>query len=212
MTARLSTAPRAGAPAAAHRVGHGAALLATLLLPGVGCAVELNLATVNCSKYENEILAGTLAGYDTDPIDTVMWLFGYSVAHAGDHHMYGDSLKDFGFALDGECKENPHETLLDALAAVKSKRENPMDLSTLDCKTFAPRHTALGTSDPESANTLTMWLFGYAVGLSGSHLFDATAVKRFDAGLTARCTSHPEESVLDALAAPNPAVHARRPP
>jgi hypothetical protein len=174
-------------------------------------AVELNLAAVSCAKYENEVLAAGIPGYSADPIDTVMWLFGFSLAKAGERVMYGDSLRSFGFALDGECKSNPTTSLLDAVTSVKSKRENPMDLTHLDCATFESRHASLRSSDPQSANTLTMWMFGYAVGLAGGRVLDPDAVGAFDAGLDARCTQHPEDSVYDALSAPNPAVPSSGP-
>jgi hypothetical protein len=188
-----------------------ALILAAALFPRGSRAVELNLAAVSCSKYENEMLASTLPGYDTDPIDTVMWLFGFSVAKAGEHVMYGDSLTAFGFALDAECKDNPTTSLLEAVTAIKSKRDNPMDLTRLDCATFETRHVGLRKSDPQSANTLTMWLFGYSVGISGSHIFDAGSLSKFDLGLDERCTKHPQDSLFDALSAPNPAVPSLRP-
>jgi hypothetical protein len=183
-------------------------LLATavVLCPPVSHGAELNLAAVNCSQYENEILASTMPGYKADPIDTVMWLFGFSVAKSGDRVMYGDSLTAFGFALDAKCKSSPATTLLEAVTSVRSKRENPMDLTRLDCATFETRHGALRKSDPESATTLTMWLFGYAVGVSGSGQFDAGAVDRFDSSLNEWCASHPDDSLFDALSAPNRAV------
>jgi hypothetical protein len=184
----------------------GALLLAAVLLPQRSEAVELNLAAVSCAKYENEVLTSSIPGYTADPIDTVMWLFGFSTGKAGDRVMYGDSLKAFGFALDIDCKDNPTKSLLEAATSVTSKRENPMDLTRLDCATFEPRHAALRKSDPESANTLTMWMFGFAVGIAGSHILDPSAVAKFDAALDDRCTKHPHDSVFDALSAPNPAV------
>jgi hypothetical protein len=183
-----------------------AALMAAALLPRESAAVELNLAAVSCEKYENEMLTSAIPDFGADSIDTVMWLFGFSTAKAGERVMYGDSLRAFGFALDAECKNVPTQSLLDAVVSVKSKRDNPMDLTRLDCATFEQRHVALRKSDPESANTLTMWMFGFAVGLSGSHLMDPGAVNRFDSGLEDRCTKHPADSVYDALRAPNPAV------
>ena len=86
-------------------------------VPLIGRAGELNLATVSCDKYENEILGSTApqaadAAKSPDSINTVMWLFGYSVAKAGEHVMYGDALTSFGFALDAECKSNPTASLL----------------------------------------------------------------------------------------------------
>jgi hypothetical protein len=184
----------------------GLLLMAAFLGPQESHGTELNLAAVNCSQYENEILASTMPGYKADPIDTVMWLFGFSVAKSGERVMYGDSLTAFGFALDAKCKNNPTTTLLEAVSSVKSKRENPMDLTRLDCATFETRHLALRKSDPESATTLTMWLFGYAVGISGGRQFDADAVGRFDSSLNEWCTNHPGDSLFDALSARNQAV------
>ncbi len=176
------------------------------LFPRQSSAVELNLAAMSCAKYENEVLTSTLPGYTADPINTVMWLFGFSIAKSGERVMYGDSLSAFGFALDGECKTNPTSTLLAAVTEAKSKRNNPMDLTRLDCATFETRHVALGKSDPESAKTLTMWLFGYSVGLTGSHVLNPDAVEKFDSALNDHCIKHPEDSLFDALNSPNPAV------
>jgi len=189
----------------------GPLVMAAFLCPQQSHGTELNLAAVNCSQYENEILASTMPGRTTDPIDTVMWLFGYSVAKSGERVMYGDSLTSFGFALDAKCKNSPATTLLEAVSSVKSKRQNPMDLTRLDCATFETRHLALRKSDPESATTLTMWLFGYAVGVSGSGRFHADAVGKFDSSLNEWCTDHPSDSLFDALSAPNKAVPKPRP-
>jgi hypothetical protein len=178
-----------------------ALLVAAAFFPQRSPAAELNLAAVSCSKYENEVLAATVPGDNADPIDTVMWLFGFSIAKSGERVMYGDSLSAFGFALDTECKNNPTTSLLEAVTTVKSKRNNPMDLTRLDCATFETRHTALRKSDPESANTLTMWLLGYSVGLSGSHILDAGSLAKFDLDLDDRCTKHPQDSLFDALTA-----------
>ena len=112
-------------------------VLATCLIPCLSRAAELNLATLSCAKYENEVLPAAASSTKADSIDTVMWLFGYSVARAGAHVMYPDALTAFGYALDGECKSNPIESLLDALAIVKPEAKNPMDLTALECATFA---------------------------------------------------------------------------
>jgi len=182
-------------------------LLLASLTPAVGRAGEFNLATLSCDKYENEIMGSATSVAEADPakrpdsINTVMWLFGYSVAKSGEHVMYGDALASFGFALDAECKNHPSTSLLEAVTTIKPKRDKPMDLTTLNCATWEPRHVELARTDPESAGTLMMWLFGYSVGQSGSHLFDAGGVARFTSALEARCTQHPDDSVFDALAA-----------
>ena len=183
-----------------------AAALLTPVLPYTGRAASLNLAAVNCAKYENEVLSATTPGMALDPIDTVMWLFGFSVARSGQRYMYGDSLTAFGFALDGECKNAPTSSLLQAVSGLRSKRDNPMDLTRLNCTTFETRHAALHQSDPQSATTLVMWLFGYAVGLSGGHVLDSDALGTFESSLQAECTRRPTASLYEVLNAPNPAV------
>ncbi len=186
-------------------------VLAACLTATVARGGELNLATLSCDKYENEILASRSSPQDADPsspdsINTVMWLFGYSVAKSGEHVMYGDALSAFGFALDAECKNNPSTSLLEALSSVRPKRDKPMDLTTLSCAAFESRHLETARKDPESANTIMMWLFGYSVGQSGSHLFDAGGLPHFASALQTRCSQHPDESLFDALAA-NRAAH-----
>jgi hypothetical protein len=190
-----------------------ALLLAACLLPLASRAAELNLAALSCNKYENEIVGspdGSAAADPSkhpDPIDTVMWLFGYSVGMAGEHVMYGDALTSFGFALDAECKNNPSTSLLEALRTVRPKRDKPMDLMTLNCKTFEARHAESMQSDLSSANTIMMWLFGYSVAQSGSHVFDASKVAPFATTLQNRCGEHPEESLYDVLADVSHAKH-----
>jgi hypothetical protein len=184
-----------------------AALAAAGLPARVSQALEINLATLSCDKYENEMVGSPdrapapKPAERPDPIDTVMWLFGYAVGKAGEHVMYGDALTSFGFALDAECRNNPSTSLLQALAAVRPKRDKPMDLMTLNCKDFETRHAASLESDASSANTIMMWLFGYSVAQSGSHVFDATQVAGFAATLQNRCSQHAEESLYDALMA-----------
>jgi hypothetical protein len=194
-------------------------LLAASLLPVAAHAAEFNLATLSCDKYENEIVgspdgsaapdrsAATDASKHSDPIDTVMWLFGYAVGVAGEHVMYGDARTSFGFALDAECKNNPSTSLLQALRFVRPKRDKPMDLMTLNCKTFEGRHADSMQSDPASANTIMMWLFGYSVAQSGSHIFDASKVAPFAAALQSRCAEHPDASLYDVLADVSHAKH-----
>ena len=176
-------------------------LLCICLWPDCAGAAELNLATTTCVKYQNDVVGPTAPTPTADPINIVMWLFGYSVAKSGSHYMYGEALAGFGFALDAECKNNPGESLLDALAVVKPSTKNPMDLSTLDCATFATRHVDLARTDAESAKTIMMWLFGFAVASSGSHILDAGAFSGFGPALLAECAQHPERSLYDALGA-----------
>lgn len=183
-----------------------ALLLVGLLAPLAAHAATLNIATLSCDKYENEILpaAATDAAASpksADAINTVMWLFGYAVAKAGDHVMYGDALTSFGFGLDIECKNQPSLSLLEAIGNVTPKRDKPMDLNTLTCATFEARHADSRKNDPDSAATIMMWLYGFSVGKSGSHLFDASGVDRFEGALQAECAQHPEESLFDALGA-----------
>lgn len=189
----------------------GLLIALALTLPQRSHAGPLNLAAVSCAKYENEVVTSTLPGYTADPIDTVMWLFGFSVARSGERAMYGDSLSAFGFALDAECKSNPSAMLLDAVTSVKSERQNPMDLSQLACSLYETRHVALRKSDPEGANTLTMWLFGYSVGLTDNHVLDAGSLAKFDARLDDRCTREPTDTLFDVLNPARPAAPKRAP-
>jgi hypothetical protein len=189
-------------------------LLLLAVAPLAARAVEINLATLSCDKYENEMVgspdgapAAQPSAQRPDPIDTVMWLFGYSVGKAGEHVMYGDALTSFGFALDAQCRNNPSTSLLQALASVRPKRDKPMDLMTLNCKDFESRHTDSMQSDAASANTIMMWLFGYSVAQSGSHVFDASKVTAFAASLQSRCTQHPDESLYEILASVSHVQH-----
>jgi hypothetical protein len=182
-----------------------ASLLAAGLIPLASHAAEINLATLSCNKYENEMVGtpqdspASASSQRADPIDTVMWLFGYSVGKAGEHVMYGDALTSFGFALDAECRNNPSISLLQALTVVRPKRDKPMDLMTLNCRDFESRHATSMQSDAPSANTIMMWLFGYSVAQSGSHIFDASKAAAFAATLQNRCTEHPEQSLYELL-------------
>ena len=190
-------------------------LLAACLIPLASRAAEVNIATLSCDKYENEMVgspdgsaaAAAAPSQRADSIDTVMWLFGYSVGKAGEHVMYGDALTSFGFALDAECRNNPSTSLLQALAAVRPKRDKPMDLMTLNCRDFESRHAESMQSDASSANTIMMWLFGYSVAQSGSHVFDASKAAPFAATLQNRCTLHPEESLYEVLMAVSQVKH-----
>ena len=168
---------------------------------GASRAAPVNLATMTCVRYQNEVIAPPVATPGADAINTMMWLFGYAVGKSGAHVMYGDALAGFGFALDAECKNNPTESLLDALAKIKPDNKNPMDLTGLECQTFASRHLELVKSDHESADTIMMWLFGFAVAKSGSHLFDPSRLGNFESSLMADCQKNPGRSLFDALAA-----------
>ena len=177
----------------------GALLLCLCFFAGASRAAPFNLATMTCVRYQNEVIAAPAPAPDSDSINTVMWLFGFSVGRSGAHVMYGDALAGFGFALDAECKDKPTETLLDALATIKPDSKNPMDLSILECQTFASRHLDLVKSDRESADTIMMWLYGFAVAKSGSHLFDPGGLGSFESLLMDDCKKSPGRSLFDAL-------------
>jgi hypothetical protein len=164
-------------------------------------AAPVNLATLTCVRYQNEIIAPPEAQAGADAINTMMWLFGYSVGKSGAHVMYGDALAGFGFALDAQCKNNPAMSLLEALATIKPDNKNPMDLTRLECETFASRHVELLKSDRESADTIMMWLYGFAVAKTGSHIFDSSGLKTFEASLMAGCAKNPGRSLFDELVA-----------
>ncbi len=180
-------------------------------LAGSGRAAELDLGSLTCDQYEKTLMnppaapaapaaaPGTANAAHLDAVDVVMWLFGFAVAKSGAQVMYGDALQQFGNALDSECKIRPNDTLLDAVSAVKLVNVNPMDLTTLGCTIFEARHMDLEQSDPQSAATIMMWLFGFSVGRAGGHVLDADAVKGFAAALANQCTLHPEASLFDAL-------------
>lgn len=179
----------------------GALSLCLCCVAGDAYAAPVNLATLTCVRYQNEVIAPPAAAPGADAINTMMWLFGYSVGKSDAHVMYGDALAGFGFALDAECKNNPMESLLDALAKIKPDHKNPMDLTGLECETFASRHLELLQSDRESADTIMMWLFGFAVAKTGSHLFESSGLKDFEASLMADCKKDPGRSLFDELVA-----------
>jgi len=183
--------------------------LGVCVAPCLGRAAELNLATVSCGKYEHEVLPAAASNPTADSLNTVMWLFGYSVAKSGGHDMYPEGLAPFGFALDNECKSNPAESLLDALAVVKPDPRGPMNLATLECAAFASRHAESARADAESATTIMMWLFGFSVARSGSHIFDADSLSSFQTALLADCAKNPKLNLLDALAEVKPSKPAK---
>jgi hypothetical protein len=178
-----------------------ALLLCLCFFAAVGRAAPTNLATMTCERYQNELIAPAVPAPGFDSINTMMWLFGFSVGKAGAHVMYGDALAGFGFALDAECKDNPGENLLDALATIKPDTKNPMDLSELECQTFAARHLDLVKSDRESADTIMMWLYGFAVAKSGGHLYEPGGLGNFEGTLLAGCQKYPGRSLYDELSA-----------
>jgi hypothetical protein len=179
----------------------GALLVCLCCLAGASRAAQVNLATTTCVKYQNEVIAPPVPTPGADAINTMMWLFGYSVGKSGAHVMYGDALAGFGFALDAECKNNPTMSLLDALAKIKPDNKNPMDLNGLECQTFTARHVELQQSDRESADTIMMWLFGFAVAKAGGHVFDASLLQSFETSLMADCTKNPGRSLFEELGA-----------
>jgi hypothetical protein len=180
---------------------YGIVFLSLGCFANMGHAAEVNIATLSCAKYQNEFIASPGSTGGEDPINTMMWLFGYSVAQSGAHVMYGDALAGFGFALDAQCKDHPAMSLLEALTAVKPDAKNPMDLTALECQTFAARHIELLQSDAESAKTIMMWLFGFGVAKSGGHIFDPGGVGNFEAALMSDCKKYPGRNLFDELAA-----------
>ncbi len=179
----------------------GALLFCLCCFAAAAHAAPVDLATLTCVRYQNEVIAPPSAAPGADAINTMMWLFGYAVGRSGAHVMYGDALAGFGFALDAQCKNNPTMSLLDALAKIKPDDKNPMDLAGLECQTFESRHVDLEKSDRESADTIMMWLYGFAVAKSGSHLFDSSGLKDFEISLMADCKQNPGRSLFDELVA-----------
>lgn len=176
-----------------------------LCLPSLSAqaASPVNLATVTCQKYQND-LVGPNSSSGQDPINLVMWLFGYSVAKSGAKTMYGDALASFGFALDAECKNDPNEVLIDALGKIKINEKNPMDLTGLDCGTFLQRHLDMEKKDHEGADTIMMWLFGYTVGKNNGHVMVTDDIKGFEGKFAAECNKHSERSLYDTLTSLKP--------
>jgi hypothetical protein len=177
------------------------ALVSLCAWSGAARAAEFNIATLSCTKYVNEVLATPVSNGGPDPINTVMWLFGYSVGKSGAHVMYGEALSGFGFGLDAECKSNPSESLMDAIAAVKPDSKNPMDLTLVDCATFETRHLDMAKTDAESADTIMMWLFGFAVAKSSSHFYDSNGLRGFTTAFLADCHANPNRNLFDELSA-----------
>src|SRR5260370_40282372 len=105
--------------------------LALCLTPCIGRAGALNLATLTCEKYESEVLPAAASNPTADSLNTVMWLFGYSVAKSGAHGMYPEALGPFGLALDNACKSNPAERMFDALGIVMPEPKIPLHLTAL---------------------------------------------------------------------------------
>ena len=173
-------------------------LASSLPVIPAAAASPVNLATVTCQKYQNELL-GANSTSGQDPINLVMWLFGYSVAKSGAKSMYGDALSSFGFALDAECKNDPNEVLMEALGKVKINEKNPMDLTGLDCGTFLQRHLDMDKQDHEGADTIMMWLFGFTVGKNNGHVVATDDIKNFEGKFAAECKQHGERSLYDTL-------------
>jgi len=98
---------------------------------------------------------------------------------------------------------------LDALGIVKPEPKNPMDLTALECAAFASRHVELARTDPESATTIMMWLFGFSVARSGSHIFNADSLSSFQTALLADCAKQPKQTLFDALSAVRPSKPAK---
>ncbi|GAC1677309.1 MAG: hypothetical protein NVS9B2_28230 [Steroidobacteraceae bacterium] len=169
------------------------------LAPCLSGAGALHLATLSCNQYENDVLPAAASGGGADTLDTIMWLFGYAVAQSGAHVMDSGALAAFGFALDNECKSNPAESILNALQAVKYESSHPMDLANVECASFAARHVELARTDGESAKTLMMGLFGFAVARAGRDLFEADSWHTFESDLLAACAKHPGRSLFDTL-------------
>src|SRR5258708_17934954 len=96
--------------------------LGLCLTPCISRAGALNLATLTCEKYESEVLPAAASNPTADSLNTVMWLFGYSVAKSGAHVFDADSLNSFQAALLADCAKHPKQALVDALSAVKTSK------------------------------------------------------------------------------------------
>jgi hypothetical protein len=167
---------------------------------GLARASELNLGTMTCASFESDILNSTEANQQADALDVVMWIFGYAVAQSGAQVMYGDALQQFGNALDTACKQNPASAVLDVLGPIKFFDSHPMDLTQLGCSTYEERHAEMIKTDAQGANTLMMWLYGFAAGKAGSRVLDTALLPSFADKLAAECVAHPHASLYAAVA------------
>ena len=183
------------------RIARGAAILVVgaALVGTAAQAGELNLAVYRCDAYQNQILNSAPDAQAEDAVNLVMWMYGYAVARSGARAIATDGLQAFGNALDLECKAHPAASVLDALLAVKPVSQNSMDLSGLYCGAYERRHADLERSDPESAKTIMMWLYGFATGTTGGHSVDSGAVGPFAQALAAACAKDPDSRLYDTL-------------
>lgn len=185
--------------------------LAVCLWPCIGRGAELNLETLACARFESQILNSGSSPAGADAVNVVMWLFGFAVARSGAHAMYGNALPAFGNGLDRQCKDHPQRSLLEATAAVELRRADAMDLDELNCTVFEKRDLEMRRTDKDSADTIMMWLFGFAVGKSGKHTLDTDALPNFRDALAAKCALRPADSLFDTLTAVRTAAAAPSP-
>jgi hypothetical protein len=178
-----------------------ALLWGLVCLPGVGKAGVFDLAAFSCDGYENQILNPSPTGQSEDAVNFSMWLFGFAVGRSGDHSIYSNGLQTFGTTLDDECKRRPSATLQDALKSINPSNSSPMDLKELDCTTFEARNADLAKTDPNSARTIRMWLYGFAVGAAGGRVLNTNGLDDFDKAFTTQCSLHAKGSLFDALTA-----------
>jgi len=179
-----------------------AALLFCLIcLPGVGNAGVFDLATFSCEGYENQILNPSAVGQTEDAVNFSMWLFGFAVGRSGGHSIYSNGLQTFGTALDDECRRRPAAMLQDALKSINPANSSPMDLKEVDCTAFEARNSDLAKTDPYSARTIRMWLYGFAVGAAGGRVLDTNGLDDFDRSFTKQCGLHARGSLFDTLTA-----------
>ena len=90
----------------------------------------------------------------------MMWLFGYSVGKSGAHVMYGDALAGFGFALDAECKNNPAESLLDALDEDQTRQQEsdgPNRVGMPNVRSPSPGTCAIGPRERGYHHDVVVW-------------------------------------------------------
>jgi len=174
---------------------------ACLGMGAVAQAAVINLGALRCDAYQKDILNASATAPAEDALNLVMWLYGFAVAKSGAHAIYTDGLQAFGNALDLECKTHPATSVLDAVLTVRPSSPNALDLSGVACGGYERRHADLEKTDPESAKTLMMWLFGFAVGKAGGHSVDSAAVGDFAQRLAAECTLHPDGKLYESLTA-----------
>jgi hypothetical protein len=102
--------------------------------------------------------------------------------------------------------KTPAALLLSLFCLAGIARAGVFNLATLTCDSYENQILNAAPSDKsEDAVNFTMWLFGFAVGHAGDHSIYSKGLQSFGNALDVECKSRPSASLLEALAAVNPA-------